>query len=544
MKNNGKFKQITWIYLLVSLLLASLPFLVKGMSFCMLFAFVPLLFVEDMWHNQRVKGFWHVYYLYFLVWNIITTFWIWNATIPGVIGAVLVNALQMSIVFYLFRIFKRKHNKGSLMFLPYLFLIITWISWEYFYFNSEISWPWLTLGNAFANNTHAIQWYEYTGTLGGSLWIWLSNILLFFLIKRFRQIAIKQYLYLSLLTLIIIIGPIITSLIIYYNYQEKSNPKEILVLQPNIDPYHDKFEGMTRVAQDTLLLNLAEEKITDSTTLMVCPETFTSYINQKYVNRFSTVIRFKKFISNHPNVNIIFGAITTQFYPWNSYPGSFKDHKPTLTARSGQGFWYDAYNSSIILDSTDRYDIYHKSKLVVLAEYVPYPKILLKFKKLSIKLGGTISSYGTQPEVSIFTTSDSVKVGTAICYESVYGEYFSEYVKKGAQLMCVITNDGWWGNTPGLRQHLSYSKLRAIENRRCIARSANTGISALIDQRGDMIAHTDWWEPDALIGKLNLNDELTVYTKYGDYIGRGAEFAFVLLFMYFITSLFIKKEKS
>ncbi|MFA4978721.1 MAG: nitrilase-related carbon-nitrogen hydrolase, partial [Sphingobacterium sp.] len=94
--------------------------------------------------------------------------------------------------------------------------------------------------------------------------------------------------------------------------------------------------------------------------------------------------------------------------------------------------------------------------------------------------------------------------------------YVSQYVKKGAQFIAIITNDGWWGNTSGKDQHLQYAKLRAIENRRWVARSANTGISGFINQRGDIVQQTKWWQPAALNQEINLNEEITFYTQAGD----------------------------
>jgi apolipoprotein N-acyltransferase len=98
--------------------------------------------------------------------------------------------------------------------------------------------------------------------------------------------------------------------------------------------------------------------------------------------------------------------------------------------------------------------------------------------------------------------------------------------------MFVITNDGWWEDTPGYKQHLSFSKLRAIETRRSIARSANTGISAFINQKGEILKSTNWWEQAVIKSKLYLNNKQTFYTKHGDMIGRIASFLAVLMLLY------------
>jgi len=101
--------------------------------------------------------------------------------------------------------------------------------------------------------------------------------------------------------------------------------------------------------------------------------------------------------------------------------------------------------------------------------------------------------------------------------------------------MFVISNDGWWDDTPGYRYLFAYSRLRAIENRRSIARSANTGRSGFIDQRGDVGETLGWDERGALTAELSLNDRLTFYTRYGDVIGRLAGYVFVLSLLYFMA---------
>ncbi len=510
-----------WILTLGSAILMSVPFVVPYTGLLMLVALVPLLLMEKKLSEKSIKRGWIYYYSAFLLWNLITTFWIYNATPAGAIAAIVLNALQMALVFAGFRWFKRKTKPA----LGYLFLILGWLAWEHFYFDAEISWPWLVLGNGLATSIKEIQWYEFTGTLGGSLWILLSNVILFNLInradrkeKRFRT-AVALY-------ALLIIAPIVVSRYIYYTYNEVINPKEFVVLQPNIDPYNEKFSGMTQQQQDEALMSVVDGAVTDSTALIVAPETFTDHLfeNDPFGNE--TFRSLHAFLKQKGTGSILFGA--TSYY---IYPGTISDEAPTYTAKRYENSWYDYYNTAVMLDSTGKYGFYHKSKLVVLVEYLPYPQYLKFVQSLSIDLGGTSGSCGTQKERTAFETHDkSIKIGAAICYESIYGDYYREYVLKGANVMAIITNDGWWGNTPGYNQHLRYASLRAVETRRSIVRSANTGISALINQRGEIVQKTKWWERTYLRGKLNLNDKITVFVKYGDVTGRVA-YASMLLFI-------------
>ena len=144
---------------------------------------------------------------------------------------------------------------------------------------------------------------------------------------------------------------------------------------------------------------------------------------------------------------------------------------------------------------------------------------------MAFDLGGTVGSLGLSTERTVFTNRfNGVKFGVVVCYESIYGDFMAGFVRNGAQILFIITNDGWWGHTDGHRQHFSFAVLRAIETRRCIARSANTGISAFVNQRGDIIQSTAYWKPAVIKETLLANDAVTFYVKYGDYIGRIALF--------------------
>ena len=146
-----------------------------------------------------------------------------------------------------------------------------------------------------------------------------------------------------------------------------------------------------------------------------------------------------------------------------------------------------------------------------------------------------------QDEINCLNFGD-VPIGCAVCYESVYGEYCADYVRKGAKAMAVITNDAWWGDTPGYKQHFNYSRLRAIELRRDFARCGNTGISAFIDQRGDVVERGPWWEPAVLTGELNLSSAETAFVRYGDIVGRVCTLCFLLLLALLFVSLFIRRR--
>ena len=505
-------------------LLMSLPFLVEGCGWLALVGFVPLLCMERVAGETGMKHFWWWHYGTFVAWNFATTFWVCNATVGGGIFAALANALQMSLVFGLFRWVKRR-TRGAV---PYLFLAAAWIAWEKYYLTvAQISWPWLVLGNAFAGTTGLVQWYEVTGTLGGSLWIWASSLAVFGLMTalsdgRFasrwngkaRAAALAG-------TAVALFGPMVWSAVLGSRFEESSDPLQVVIAQPNIDPYN-KFGGMTQDQQNVLLLDKFEQglKGTEGPVLLLAPETFTPDVVVNDIPSGRTFRRFRSFLQDHPDAEILFGASS-----WTRYEGK---ERPSANARRlGEEGWYESHNSALLVDSAGRYDLYQKSKLVPGVEMLPYPSLLGPID--DGLLGGVAGRCVGQEEVSNLLFKGDTPVGCAVCYESVYGEHCADYVRKGARLLTVITNDAWWGDTPGYRQHLNYSRLRAIETRRDIARCANTGISAIIDQKGRILDRTAWWEPAILKGTVNLNTRETFFVRSGDIVGRISVFLFVLL---------------
>jgi apolipoprotein N-acyltransferase len=152
---------------------------------------------------------------------------------------------------------------------------------------------------------------------------------------------------------------------------------------------------------------------------------------------------------------------------------------------------------------------------------MPFGSTLSFLKPVFEHLGGATGGYGTQNEPGVFYSQSGIGVTPVICFESIWGEWIATGVHKGGQFIAIVTNDGWWENTSGKDQHLDYAKLRAIETRRWVCRSANTGISAFINQRGDIVQQTKWWTRTAIRQDINLNSDLTFYVLHGDYIAKA-----------------------
>lgn len=158
-----------------------------------------------------------------------------------------------------------------------------------------------------------------------------------------------------------------------------------------------------------------------------------------------------------------------------------------------------------------------------------------------IDLGGTVGQLGVGEPGPAFV-HNGVSVGTPICYEGLYGNFYGGFVRERARALLISSNDGWWGDTPGHKHLFSIARLRAVEHRRAIARSANTGTSGFIDTRGDVQQKLGWDRRGILTGEVELNSELTFYTRYGDYLGRISELLMGLCILYYIAYRIKKKN--
>ncbi|MFO7933801.1 MAG: apolipoprotein N-acyltransferase [Bacteroidales bacterium] len=523
---------------LLSALLLSIPFYRWGSGLILMMAFVPLLFIEDavLREKREGKGGMLVWYciITFALFNWLTSFWVMHAAWIGIVAAVIVNTTYMTFTFWLFHTTRKRLGNR----LGYAGLVVYWITFEFLYMRAQINFPWLVLGNAFSSDVMLVQWYEVTGHLGGTLWTLVMNIALFRLIKGLlanRSLKANRSRISWVVGLLVI--PILISLVRYLTYEEEPDPREIVILQPNIDPYV-KFIEMPQDEQTDHLLRVADSLTTPQTDYIVGPETFiTNGLWEHQVEQNSVIRSLREFLYNYPRAKMVIGAITYRLY---SDPSEYTSTSRPI--RDGQ-FRFDSFNSALQLDSTDHVPIYHKSKLVVGVEHMPYTQYLGFLQNLTVQLGGAFRSHGTQEFRETFVSpQDGTRVGPVICWESIFGEYVTEYVRDaGADYLFIVTNDGWWKETPGHRQHNMYARLRAIETRRSIARSANTGISCFINQRGEETARLDWWIRSGLRGTLNRNDHITFYVKYGDYIGRISIFVTVILVLYTLLIRIIRK---
>ena len=584
----------------------------RGFTPLIFIAFVPLIFLQDYIgdDNNNVKGnIFGLSFLTFLVWNSLTTWWVWNSTAAGAIAMLLLNSCFMATTFWLYHITRKKifNNKKG-----YFLLILFFLAFENLHLNWQLNWPWLNIGNVFSHNHTWVQWYEFTGIAGGTIWVLLANILAYKIIKRQQTTDNRQQILSQIFVFIaVVLAPIIVSKVIYNSYDPRrdvtsvassnnhipakcrdvtpvassnehipakcrdvtpvasSNEHipaesrdvtpvasqnvtpvasqnvasqnvtpdevEVVVVQPNIDPWNEEF---ILSAKEILMRNFdqAEPLMTENTRFVVSPE---SSIHENIwldkLDYYYSIKNLRLFSRNNIGVAYVIGASTLGMVP--------EGEEDDFAARKfyDADEYYYSYNTAFLITDTADIQYHQKSRLTPGVEMMPSWWFLRPLKNLAIDLGGTVGTLKSEDKATILSHQD-YKIAPLICYESVFGGYVTEFVRNGANLIFVITNDGWWGDTPGHRQHFEMSKLRAIENRRSIARSANTGISGFINLRGDVVEQTNYWEPAALRNTMTVNDEMTFYSQHGDYLYRIASFLAVLIMCFTFVVTILRKR--
>jgi apolipoprotein N-acyltransferase len=498
-------------------------------SFLLFVAFVPLLFAVEaiQTSDQPKKGrkIFGLAFLSFVLWNTASIYWVFNSLhaampLPAALAISLIpfglGALLMALAFWGYYAVSQVLNKTW----SYAALLCFWISYEYLHQSWDLAFPWMNLGNGFAQTHQLVQWYEYTGVYGGTVWVLLANIFLF---EALRQKSRK----LGLIGLAWIIVPAVFSLIRYETYTEKINPANVVVVQPNVDPYQ-KYGSLSSEQQVARLIDLSQQQAQPNTEYFIWPETaMVGFTDEEQIRANALYLQVLNFLQPYANANVLSGI--------ESYKNFGKDSVASAQYDPGLGNFLVPYNAAIHIENAANVQFYHKSKLVPGVEQLPFPRFFSFFKSAFSAFGGSTGGYGKQAKPSVFYAQSGMGVSPIICYESIWGSYVAQSVRQGAGFIAIITNDAWWGNTSGKDQHLAYAKLRAIENRRWVARSANTGISGFINQRGDVVKKSGWWVPAALKADVNLNEEQTFYTRYGDVLailGCSGAFVLVLLALY------------
>ncbi len=489
----------------------------------MLGGFVPLLILASRYDRSR-RSFWKMTgwtMLFIALWYALTIWWVWYATPAGPIAATFFACVYTGLPFMLWFWISKRAPKA----LSYTVLVSAWTVGEWIYNNNQASFPWLNIGNGFAHDIWAVQWYEWTGVYGGTVWVLITSILIyeFLIVRRPRK---------WLPPVLAVLIPVIVSLTIYFTYDEPERTAKVTIVQPNIDAWQKG--DISQEEQTKNLVELAAEAPLDAR-FIVMPETAIdeSLVEGRLAQSVSLAALRNTVAEHSPQATIVVGATTYKFYGTD---------RETETARGNdETGWYDHYNTSLAIDPAGKIDIHHKAKMVIGAEMMPTWWWVRGLQKLFDDAAFYAGHYGYGTVRTVFE-NDGMYAGADICWESVYGEYTSEFVRNGAEVLFIITNDGWWGDTPGYRQHFDFARLRAIETRRAIARSANTGRSGFITSRGDVRETLEWEERGTITDDVTLDRRQTLFVRLGDWPCRVSLLVMGLSVLYFIVYRVRKKD--
>lgn len=470
-----------------------LPFLIFA-AFLLIFRIINL---SDSAREAAYKV-----YPAFLIWNIITTYWLVMATLAGGVAAILANAAVMTIPVMLQYKVQRQN-------LPPWFIALLqtafWLSYEYLHHLWDLAWPWLAVGNAWANVPQLVQYISVTGYWGISFWVIFTTALAYQYLKK-PTYSLK-YATIGIL-FVFPLWSVLTTVL--SNTTGADDVHEVVVVQPNFDSYEPSGGFDSAQQSNNHLMSLTDSVITENTQLIVWPENAVQnqILNIDGYRNFSdrTKEQLKSYV-NKQNSTLITGATFLEFY---------ENNIPALTYRDQRGN-YLPFNAALGFYSNKKMEAYRKHNLVPIVERIPFVHFLNAIDIFGWVDWNEIQGYGKGHHPDQFSVNGTA-TPALICYDSVFPNWILNYVRNGAGYLTIITNDGWWGDTSGHIQHFAYARLRAIEFDRWIVRSANNGISGIITPDGSIEVKTPYRETTAFNYKVPVLTSQTLYTRFGDWV--------------------------
>jgi apolipoprotein N-acyltransferase len=516
------------------------------------FAFVPLLMIFR--HEPKHK---YLYvYITFFFYHVGTNWWIssWNANTDPFLMATGIALDFLHPLFFLvpfvafFFIQKRVSYKFALLSFPFL-----WTAFEWLHSIGDLGYSWLSFGTTQLSFLGWIQFIDITGVFGASfLLMWANVILTIFTIKTkesdlsFGKIMRTNKVYSAIFLLIIVLPGLYGFLrLSEYDHNKQMEAAEktvnIGVVQPNFDPW-DKWAispaEMIRTyigLQDSLY-----KEMEGNMDMAVWCETAIPYISVRFNGDKKMPVLESQV--NSTGVSILTGLADFDFFDPE------KDSIP-FDAKRNEDFVYKSYNSAILLNpepaSTDNPQIHRKMHLTPFAERIPYYEYL-SFMERFINWGVGISSWGKgeiQKNLVLETKDKSkVNVGPVICIESIFPDFVRKFTRDGANLITVITNDSWYNNTSGPEQHWDIARLRAIENRRYVARAANSGVSGFISADGKELARVEQYVPAAEAMTIPVLKEKSFYVMHGDWLSKLCGIISLIAIVFAVAWRIIRKK--
>ena len=504
-----KHKKIFWYVLsLCSAILLYISAIPSALWYLNFIAFIPFLSITDEVQKgtRPILNFALQLIVLLFAFYLSVGFWVLQTAHLGfIIGILIVIPFLILLLPYVI-ILKRNRI------LAYIYFVTSWMAAEFIQNYFELGSPFYNLGHSLGANPKLIQWYSVTGAAGGTFWILIVNIALYSLIRRIT--VGKRWISRAIIAICILVIPMLVSITMYYSYKEKGISSEILVVHPCTDNANVKYQ-LNIYDLLNIYLNIALPQITDQTDYVVFPET--AITNTGWIKDYNRNLVFQHWFqqtANFPKLKLVTGAIAYEAIP---NVEKIKHYKKIPGIRYSEKYkrWYYTYNTALQLEVGQPVQMRVKEGLVPYQEYAPYPRILPRMSPVGIDFQFS----KREDNCMVFTSSNQQKTAALICYETVYSNLFAQATHQGAQAFFVLLNEGWYSKIKVSRQFLQLSVIRAIENRRSIAHCSNLGISAVINQRGDIIKQTQSKQATFLKSSIYMNRNKTIASVFGNYIG-------------------------
>ncbi|MCD6319631.1 MAG: apolipoprotein N-acyltransferase [Candidatus Desulfofervidaceae bacterium] len=391
------------------------------------------------------------------------------------------------------------------------FASIFWVGLEYVRGHFLTGFPWELLGDSQYKWLHFIQMADIGGVYLLSFFVILGNACLFQCLFQKTKVA-----YLNLLILLLLLGLGLLyghNRLAFWGKKLANNPQlKIAVIQGNIDQAH-KWDPVYQEATIKIYETLTKAASRQKPDLVIWPETALPFYLQLESPYRKQILK----LARGTNSSLLVGSPA---------------YEMTQTEVKYYNRAYLINKKGIIISH------YDKTHLVPFGEYVPCRKLFSFIPMLANNPGDFSPGKSEMP----LRFQPGVSFGVLICFECIFPEISQKLVKRQANFLVNITNDAWFGYTSAPYQHLSMLVLRAVENRRAIARAANTGISAFIDPTGQIFKKTKLFTPAYLVGKLPLIKVKTVYTMYGDTLAFGCLCGMFILSGIYVGRRFLWKK--
>lgn len=482
-----KIKKIDISLALLCGILTGLSFPKFNLSFFAWISLIPLFFII-LKYKPKQNFFLGLaaglsYYAILIYWIPSVPAHYGNLSIPVSFLIYIIFVLFLSLFWgFFFLLFSKIH----LSFPQFAFIVspFIWVSFEYILTHIFTGFPWGLLGSSQFKNLPLIQMASITGVYGISLVIVLFQSMFLFSIK-YRK---KAPFFITLVFVLLLHGAGLWSL---KKVSLAKNSFNGSVIQGNVssDIYWDKVSTQKIKSLFKQHLDLSHQAYAGGARLIVWPE-------------FSVPLCFSC-------SNTLYQDFKEKLFQFVQETGSTLLLGTNEIAASKGRIHY--YNTALCLNPSLSISQYYKMHLVPFGEYIPYKKIFSFIEKMTHAIGEI--SPGREYFLHHF---ENLKFASPICYEIIFPNQVRKFVKKGADFIVTITNDGWYGKSSAPYQHFSMAVLRAVENRRFLLRAATTGISGIIDPYGRIISRSELMTQTYLTGSIAPSRKLTIYTQYGD----------------------------